>query len=57
MSPILFAVYMDCLLDRLADTGVGCHIDICFIGALAFADDLNLLYPTLSGLKVLVDVC
>ncbi len=30
---------------------------ILFIGALTFADDLNLLSPTLSGLKVLVDVC
>ncbi len=27
-----------------------------FIGALAFADDLNLLAPTLSGLKILIDV-
>ncbi len=57
LSPILFAVYMDGLLDRHAETGVGCHMGICFIGALAFADDLNLLSPTLSGLKVLVDVC
>ncbi len=45
------------LLDILAETGVGCHMGICFIGALAFADDLNLLSPTISGLKVLVAVC
>ncbi len=54
---ILFAVYMDGLLDRLAETSVGCHMWICFIGELAFADDLNLLSQTLSGLKILVDVC
>ncbi len=48
---------MDGLLDRLAETGVGCHMGIRFIGALTFADDLNLLSLTLSGLKVLVDVC
>ncbi len=30
---------------------------ICFIGSLVFADDLNLLAPTLSGLKILIDVC
>ncbi len=29
---------------------------IHFIGALAFADDFNLLAPTLSGLKILIDV-
>ncbi len=57
LSPILFAVYMDGLLDSLGETGVGCHMDIRFIGALAFADYLNLLSPTLFGLKLLVDVC
>ncbi len=57
LSPLLFAVYIDGLLIRLEETGVGCHMGICFIGALAFADDLNLLAPTLSGLKILIDVC
>ncbi len=36
---------------------MGCHMGIHFIGALAFADDLNLLTPILSGLKILIDVC
>ncbi len=36
---------------------MGCHMCIHFIGALAFADNLNLLTPTLSGLKILIDVC
>ncbi len=30
---------------------------ICFIDALAFADDLNLTTATLSGLKPLIDAC
>ncbi len=50
-------MYIDGLLIRLEETGVGCHMGICFIGALAFADDLNLLAPTLSGLKIRIDVC
>ncbi len=36
---------------------MGCHMGIRFIGTLAFADALNLLAPTLSGLKILIDVC
>ncbi len=55
LSP-LFAVYIDGLLIRLEETGVGCHMGIRFIAALAFADDLYLLAPTLSGLKILIDV-
>ncbi len=57
LTPLLFEVYIDGLLIRLEETGVGCHMGIRFIGALAFADDLNLLTPTLSGLKILIDVC
>ena len=26
LSPILFSVYLDCLLQKLADSGVGCHL-------------------------------
>ncbi len=50
-------MYIDALLIRLEETNVGCHMVIRFIGALAFADDLNLLTPTLSELKILIDVC
>ena len=48
---------MDGLLSRLEETGVGCHVGTRFVGALAFADDLNLLSPTLSGMQRLVDIC
>ncbi len=41
LSPLLFAVYIDGLLIRLK----------------VFADDLNLLAPTLSWLKILIDIC
>ncbi len=57
LTPLLFAVYIDGLLIRLEKTGMGCHMCIHFIGTLAFANDLNLLSPTLSGLKILIDVC
>ncbi len=57
LSPLLFAVYIDGLLIRLEETGMGCYMGIRFIGALAFTDDLNLLASTLSGLTILIDVC
>ncbi len=57
LLPIVFALYKDGLLGRLGQTGVGCQMGIHFIGALIFADDINLLSTTLSVLKVLVDVC
>ncbi len=57
LSPLLFAAYIDGLLIRLEETGVGFHMGIRFFGTLAFADFLNLLASTLSWLKILTDLC
>ena len=57
LSPILFAIYTDGMLQKLESTGVGCHMGSHFTGALAYADDLTLLSPSISGLKILIEVC
>ena len=43
LSPILFCIYMDCLLDRLSQSGIGCYVGHVFTGALSYADDLSIL--------------
>ena len=40
---MLFTIYMDILLNKLKDCGVGCYWDGLFVGALCYADDLILL--------------
>ena len=40
-----FAVYIDCLLQVLKDTQIGCHIDWIFLGEFIFADDILLCQP------------
>ena len=57
MSPILFSVYIDGLLSRLSDQGVGCRVEHVFLGAFAYADDLILLAPTLHATKFMLRVC
>ena len=57
MSPILFSVYIDGLLVRLHDQGVGCRVEDVFLGAFAYADDLILLAPTLYATKSMLRVC
>ena len=54
LSPILFCVYFDDLLRRLAASRIGCFIGECFVGALAYADDLVLLSPTPRAMRVLL---
>ena len=57
LSPILFCIYMDELLTRLKDTGVGCYMGHHYLGSLGYADDLKLLCPTISGLQKLLNTC
>jgi hypothetical protein len=39
-SPVLFFIYIDDLLLKLADTKVGCWLGPVYTGALAYADDM-----------------
>lgn len=55
LSPILFAMYMDILLERLQRSGYGCHIGNVFVGAIAYADDITLMAPTSTSLKLMLD--
>ena len=57
LSPFLFAVNTDRLLERLQQTRVGCHMGSRFTGALAYADDITLLDPCKSVLSILIKVC
>lgn len=57
LSPILFTLYMDCLLQRLKDSHCGCHIGHVYCGAFGYADDLILLSPSVSGMDKLLKIC
>ena len=45
------------MLERLQQTGVGCHMGSRFTGALACADDITLPSPCKSALSILISVC
>ena len=57
LSPVLFTVYMDILLNMLKDCGVGCYWDGVFVGALGYADDIILLAPCPSALRLMLTTC
>ena len=52
LSPILLSAYMDGLFEKLEKSGLGCHMGNHCTGGIGYADDLSLLTPTRSGLKV-----
>ena len=57
LSPVLFSIYFDELLQRLRQCPAGCRIGGSYIGALAYADDVTLLCPSLHGMQKMIDVC
>ena len=57
ISPVLFCIYINGLLQLLCKTKVGCFIGNVFVGALAYADDLVLLAPTARAMRSMLHVC
>ena len=57
LSPALFSVYIDGLLQELRQLGLGCHIGGWFYGAACFADDLFLLAPSRTAAVMMLDTC
>ena len=57
LSPCLFSVYLDELLQELRDSGVGCHVSDVYTGAGCFADDLILLSPSRDSLQKQLQIC
>ena len=57
LSPILYSIYVDSLIEELEKLKVGCHVLEIFMAALFYADDMALLSPSIKGLQVLLDKC
>jgi len=57
LSPFLFAIYVDDLIDRLRCSGYGLHIGAIFIGTILYADDIALLACSCLSLQRLIDIC
>ncbi len=57
LSPILFSVYTNDLLETLHNSNLGCHIKYMSFNAFMYADDLLLLSLSLSDLQKMLDLC
>ena len=57
MSPVLYCIYTDGLLNELENSGVGCYVGRVFSGAYAYADDLTILCPSVGALKEMIAIC
>ena len=57
LSPRLFVIYIDDLIQQLRRLNIGCHIIDLFLACIVYADDICLLAPCRSALQLLLDTC
>ena len=60
LSPFLFAVFVDSLVDRVKATGLGCYLNSVCVSRpiLLYADDIIILSaPSVKALQLLLEVC
>jgi len=57
LSPLLFCVYFDVLINRLTQSGYGCYIGLVFLAVCVYADDIVLLAPTATAMRHLLSIC
>ena len=56
ITPVMFNLYLDNLLISLKQSGLGCHINGTYMGALGYADDITLTCPSLHGLNAMLNI-
>ena len=57
LSPALFAVYVDDLLQEIRSLDIGCHVEGVFMGAVGFCDDILLIAPSRCSMAVMLSKC
>ena len=57
LSPILFCLYIDELLIRINESGLGCHIGHLSYAGLGYADDVTTLAPSMNASQGLMKIC
>ena len=55
LSPILFCIYVDCIVQRLESSKLGCWIGELYVGCILYADDLILISSSVCELQRMVD--
>jgi len=57
LSLLLFAIFIDTVVERAKTLNVGCYINCICCSIFLYADDVLLRAPTISGLRALLCTC
>ena len=56
LSPLLFSIYVNELIQKLRESGMGCWVGSSFMGIIAYADDLIILAPRRDVLQKMISI-
>ena len=57
LSPLLFSVYMDVLINRLRKSGLGCKLMQQYFGCILYADDILLMSHSINAMRMMLIIC
>jgi len=57
LSPVLFALYIDEILQSLKCSRIGCTIGSMYLGCILYADDILLLSTSVVQMQRMLDIC
>lgn len=57
LSPLLFNIYVDSLINALRTSDLGCHLGDIYVGCIVYADDIILLPTSMDNLQKILDIC
>jgi exonuclease III len=57
LSPLLFVIYVDSVINRLQANGAGCTLGNVYVGCILYADDLLLISISVTEMQIMIDIC
>ena len=57
LSPVLFAGYVDTIIQSIQKHCLGCHIGLRSMGVIMYADDLLLISGSVTDLQAMINIC
>ena len=57
ISPILFTLYTNSLIEKVRESKLGCHVGNKCAAIFVYADDIILLAPTRFAIQSLLTIC
>ena len=57
LSPFLFAIYIEEILNQLREHGKGCKIGKVYLGCILYADDILLISQSVTCMQLMLNIC